>query len=442
MPPIQMICLGLSHHTTSLEVRERFRRSLGEAHTLLPSAQQAGMGEPEAGRFAAIQEVLFLSTCNRIEIYASFAPDTVNGRSLLLHFLACTHGVDTVTFQQYLYCHMGEAAAAHLLRVAAGLDSVALGESQILGQITDAYVNAVTAGTAGPVLSTLFQAAIRTGKRARRETDIGRNPSSISAVAIALAQQVVGDLNNCQTLVVGLGEMGRLALKALRARGLSQIAVANRTMARAMAAVAPWHGRAYTLSQLAEALLSADVVITATGAPHTILDTALVEQVMAQRPKRPLVLVDIAAPADVATAVGDLPGVHLLGIDHLHANLDDAVSARQQEIPQVEAIITEELAALNTRLRELTIRPLIADLRHKAELIRQQELQRTLRHLGDVDPQMLAHIHHLSRSLMNKLLHEPTMRLRQKAGGGETAESAEYAAIARDLFGLENRPEP
>jgi glutamyl-tRNA reductase len=373
----------------------------------------------------AVCELVLLSTCNRIELYAVVDADVTQAKTVLLNLLAQTRGLDSAQFTDYVTVFEGEAVSDHLLKVAAGLDSLVLGEPQILGQVTDAYMTSVAQGTTGSILDALFKAAIRTGKRTRTETAISSNPASVSSVAIALAQKMLGDLSNRRTLVVGAGEMGRLAVKALRIRGLSQIAVANRTVARAEALVAEWGGRYYSLAQLQQAISEADVVITAVASDKLIID----ETTIGAR-QRPLIVVDLAVPRNVATAVCHLPNVQLFDVDDLQATLDESLAARQAEVPAVEAIIAEEKANLQDQLRQLTIKPLIIDMRRKAEEIRQTELERTLRHLGEVDDQTLTHIQHLSRSLVNKLLHEPTARLRQKAS------DEEYTTTVRDLFGL------
>lgn len=438
MPLTQIVCLGLSYRTAPVDVRERLSCSLTDRGHLLPPLQDQPGSESNA---ATIRELVVLSTCNRIELYAYVSESVIAPRDLLIQYLEDVYDIEPAVFAQQFYDYSGIEAARHLFEVSAGLDSLVLGESQILGQVSDAYMAALEARTAGPVLSTLFRAAVRAGKRVRSETKISNNPASISSVAITLAQQVVGDLNQRRTLVIGLGEMGQLALKALRSRNITPIAVANRTRERAEAAVAAWGGQVYSLAELPQALASADVVISATAAPNTILDMATVQAALAGRDGRKLVLIDLAVPRDIDAAVGNLPGVYLFGIDQLRSSLDEALGARQQEIPLVEAIIDQETAAFAAELRELAIRPLIVDLRHKAERIRQRELQRTLRHLGDIDPQMLQHIQHLSHSLVNKLLHEPTIRLKEKAGDGAVAETADYAETIRHLFGLETTPD-
>jgi glutamyl-tRNA reductase len=337
-------------------------------------------------------------------------------------------GVPLADFVEHSYLLADEEAVGHLLRVAAGLDSLVLGEPQILGQVTDAYMTAVSQHSSGPVLDALFKSAIRTGKRVRTETAISSNPASVSSVSIALAQRVLGDLGDKRTLVLGVGEMGKLALKALGKRGIMNVSVVNRTREKAETAVVHFNGQGYGLDELCQAIGEADVLIAAANTLSPIVDITTI----AAR-KRPLVIVDIAVPRNVDTAVANLANVHLFDVDNLQATLDESWAARQAEVPQVEGIIAEERAKLNTQLRELTVKPLIVDMRRKADQIREAELERTLRHLGELDAQTLAHIQHFSRSLVNKLLHEPTLRLKEKAS--ENA-ADDYAATVRDLFGL------
>ncbi len=340
-------------------------------------------------------------------------------------------------FAGQLYAHSGSEAAEHLLRVATGLDSSVLGEPQILGQVTQAYMAAVDAKTIGPVLTELFRAAIRSGKRARTETGISHNPVSTSSMAIAQAQKQVGDLKEQHCLIIGLGEMGRIAFKRLQARGVQQISLVNRTYERA-AVLAQQHGqRVYRWEALLEALATADVVISATGADQLIISVDDVQSVMAERPDRPLIFLDIAMPRDIAPGVTQIEGVHLWDADELQGNLDESLAARRQEIPKVEQIISEELDALLAQLRMLSVKPVIVTLREKAESIRQHELERMLHNLGEVDASTLQQLQLFSRSLVNKLLHEPTIRLKSKASHDD---AKQYVTALNDLFDLEQGP--
>lgn len=430
MHSAQIAVIGVSYRTAPIALRERLSCSLPD-HA---AARQDHDGRFALGRFAAVREWALLSTCNRVELFAALDASAGDGRTLLADLLAALTGVETAVFADHLYFHAGQAAATHLCRVAAGLDSLVLGEPQILGQVTDAFMAATAAKQIGPALTALFRTAIRAGKRARTETAISENPVSTSAIAVAQAQAVLGSLTPRTHLIVGLGEMGQLALKALRARGVRRIALANRSRARAEALAAAEGLTVYGLDELETAVAAADVVISATAAHEPVLTTEMVQRVMAGRAERPLVLIDIAVPRDVEAAVRRIPNVYLFDADELQDSLDEALAARQQEIPQIETIIAAEVEAFMTRLRQMAVKPLITDLRHKAEEIRQQELNRTLRYLGDVDADTLKHIQHLSRSLVNKLLHEPTIRLRHKAA---EEEADVYADAVRDLFGLQ-----
>ncbi|MCA9958325.1 MAG: glutamyl-tRNA reductase, partial [Anaerolineales bacterium] len=303
----------------------------------------------------------------------------------------------------------------------------------ILGQVTDAYMAAIQAKTSGPRLKALFEAAIRVGKRARTETSISKNPASTSSIALAQAEQILGDLRYKRVLVVGAGEMGLLALKGLQHRGVTQIAIANRTRQRAETAASLYNARVVDMAELGTTLAWADAVVSATSAMEPLFTQPMVAAAMAQRPQWPLVLLDIAVPRDVETAVASIPNVHLYDADALQSSLDEAYAARQAQVPAVENIIEQELDAFTNRMRAMVIQPVIADLRQKAEAIRQQEVERAMRHLPDVNPETLAQLQHLSHSLVNKLLHEPTLHLRSK---GQEEEAAVYAETVRELFGL------
>lgn len=421
----QITCLGLSHQSAPVELREQMSRALLQAEPL----QSAEL----PGRFPGLSEIVLLTTCNRIELYASIETTIPDGRQLLLDYLGAHHAAGAI--QEYLYFYQGEAAVQHLLRVASGLESQVLGEPQILGQVTSAFMQAIDGRTIGPHLTTLFRGAIRTGKRARAGTAISSNPATIASAAISLAEQLLGPLQRRRALIVGLGDMGQLALNALRKRGVAQIVLANRNRARALKLARAPYELTYSLAQLPIALSAAHVVITTTSSLNFIIDSEMLAPVMAQRAAGDLVIVDIALPRDVNPDVRRLSGVHLFNMDDLHQALDEALASRRSEIPHVEAIIAGEMARLRRDFKELAVAPVIVDLRLKAEVIRQQELDRTLRHLGDdIDDHTLRHVQHLSHSLVNKLLHEPTLQLRAQASNGH---AEQFAATVRRLFDLD-----
>lgn len=425
MHSTRIAALGLSYHTAPIAIREQLACTIAN----LPANWQQ-----QDGRFSAIHEIVILSTCNRTELYAAFNCPGMNAKVLMEKLLSVITGVDTAVFAPYSTHSTGQQAVNHLCRVASGLDSLVLGEPQILGQVTDAFMAATEAKTIGPALTALFRTAIRAGKRARTETEISANHVSTSALAVAQAQAILGDITQHPHLVVGLGEMGNLALKALKARGVTKISVANRTRSRAEKAAQANGWQAYGLPELNEALAQNDVVISAVSSQTPIITQEMVAQAMAQRGERPFILIDIAVPRNIDPHAAEIPNVHLFDADDIKSHLDEALAARQKQVPLVEAIIAEEIQMFNEQLRQLTIKPVIVNLRHKAEVIRQQEMERTLKHLGHVDPETRTHLDHLTRSLINKLLHEPTLRLKQSAG---EEEAMIYAETLRDLFGLE-----
>lgn len=427
METAQIALIGLSHRTAPISVREQMRCSVAD---LPPSLQRIGEG------MDGVTELVLLSTCNRVELYAAVDHTVADKRALLTALLSEATGVDPSIFRERLYYLSDRQASTHLLHVATGLDSSVLGEPQILGQVTQAYMAAIEVKTIGPVLTELFRAAIRSGKRARTETDISHNPMTTSSMAIAQAQKQVGELKPYHCLVIGLGEMGRLAFKRLQSRGVPQISLVNRTYERA-ADLAAQHGlTAYRWNELGLALTKADIVISATAASDPIINAQVVRAVMQARPQRPLILLDIAVPRDIASDVAAVENVYLWDADELQDSLDESLAARQLEVPKVEQIIREEEEALLAQLRMLAVKPVIVTLRKKAESIRRHEMDRVLSNLGDVDEKTYQQLQIFSRSLVNKLLHEPTVRLKDKASHNE---AEEYIATLSDLFDLEQR---
>jgi glutamyl-tRNA reductase len=423
----RLVCLGLSHRTAPVELRER--------------VGALGLG---AERCPGVEEHVALTTCYRVELYAYLSGGVDEARDELISVLAGTHGVERSLLTDHLYVHAGEDVARHLCRVAAGLDSLVLGEAEILGQVGDAFDEARAAATTGPVLALLFRTAVSAGRRARSETAIGANPATASSMALALAEGVLGDLREQRVLVVGAGRIALQTLKAARGRGVTDAAVANRTRERAEEAAASFEAQSFGiqsfgLTELESALAWADVVVSATSSEAPVVSTEVVHAAMSGRDDRALVLVDLAVPADVERSAGAIPGVRLFDVDDLRAGLDDAIGSRLREVPSVEAIVEDEVAGFERRYRELEVEPLVASIRRQAEEIRRREVDKTLRDLGDVDPETAERIEHFSRALVKKLLHEPTVRLRARAGAGEADEAA---AAIRELFDLSAPRDP
>jgi len=421
---MQILCLGLNHKTAPLNQRERLVFSEGALRAALA---RLGCGEG----IGSVAEMVILSTCNRIEIYAASSQPAF---SELEAFLSETRNVPADELRPHLYRHKGSDAIHHLLKVAAGLDSLVLGESQILGQVTRALELARGVGAAGPLLSRLFQAAIHAGKRARTETAISRNPASVSSLAASVAEKAVGNLKTANVVMLGAGEMAELTVEALRKRGVERIQVINRTLERARGLAQRWGAESATFESLEKSLADADILIASTGAPHTLVSAEMVRTAMAER-QRALVLIDIAVPRDIEAACGDVPGVRLYDIDSLNATLETSLAERAAEVPHVEAILAEEKAKLMDFLSSLDMLPLITDMRQQAEIIRRAELNKTLRHLPDLTEAERARVEALTQALVKKLLDSPTNRLRAEA---TCPHAPEYATVARTLFGLKS----
>ncbi|MCS7260777.1 MAG: glutamyl-tRNA reductase [Anaerolineae bacterium] len=422
-----ILLVGLNHTTASVCLREK----LAINGTSLPGAlsQLRRMNGHEGG---TLHEGVILSTCNRLEVY-TVCRDAEGGYHAVVDFLCCNRRLAAEEFVPALYRKRDAEAVRHLMRVACGLDSMVMGEPQILGQVTAAYQAALAGHSCGAVLSTLFRHAIRAGKRAHAETAISRHAVTVPSVAATLAEQVVGSLRNRVVLVMGAGEMGELAVRTLIARGATSIIVANRTYDRALALARELGGEAMTFERQLEALVRADIVITATDAPHVILTRDKVAQAMAQRPERPLVIVDIAVPRDTEPTVAEVPGVRLFDIDDLQTVANGNLEARQREIPRVEAIAAEEAQAFMCWFETLEVVPTISDLRRWAEEVKTIELEKALRRLRHLDERERKVVQALAHRLVNKFLHLPTVQLKQRALEGQ---GHHYASAIRDLFGL------
>ena len=419
-------CLGLNHNTASVALRECLTFT---PHRLQASLARLGCGNDPS--WSDVQELVILSTCNRVELYAVASRPIFD---TLEAFLSETQNLPAPKFSASLYRLRDEDAIRHLLNVASGLDSVVIGEPQILGQVTEAYLAAKRHGTAGKILSRMFQAAIHAGKRARTETTITQNPSSIASIAINLISEIVPDLPAAKVMVLGAGEMAELAVEALRKRGAKQILVVNRTLQKAQELAHRWDGQAASLELLLEHLPDMDIVITSTGAPHVLIQRSMVEKALRQRPQRPMVFMDIAVPRDVDVEVKDIAGVRLYDMDTLSANLEVSLAQRQAQVPQVEAILAEEQAALEGYLASLDVVPIIVEMRKQADSIRKDEVEKAIRRMPNLTPEMEHQIEVLTASIVNKILHSPTTRLRGEANGPN---AADYANLTRYLFGLD-----
>ncbi len=421
---MSVVVVGLNHRTTPLPVLEAMT---------VPRARAAKALHDLASR-DYLSEVVIVSTCLRTEVYADagrFHPAVGEIRN----FLSEWSGGPPESFSDQLYAYYDEAAASHLFKVAAGLDSAVLGESEILGQVGDAWGAAREESTAGPVLSVLFRHAVEAGKRVRSETAIARGTTSLSQAAVAMAAAELGTLSGKTTLVLGAGEMGESMAQALAgALDAGSLLVANRTWSRATQLAARYGGRAIEWSALPSALVDTDVLLTSTGSPEVLLVAADLDAVLWERQGRPLLIVDIAMPRDVDPAVGTLPGVTLLDMDDVTASAAVAMAGRRQELPRAEAIVAEEVERYLDVSAQRQVAPLVAALYERGEAIRSSELTRFRNRLAGLDPAQAAAVDALTRGIVAKLLHEPTVSV--KAGAG-TPSGEQLAQGLQRLFELD-----
>jgi glutamyl-tRNA reductase len=427
---MQILQLGLNHESAPIEIREQLAFSERD----LPSALQ-DLCPDHACRPGDAIEGAILSTCNRVEVYATVS-DPEQGQQSLQSYLSRISGVPGTILSPCLQARCGEAAATHLCEVTCGLDSMVLGESQIQGQVAEAYELALRQGVAGATINALFRTALRAGKRARTETEIARHAASISHAAVELASRIFDELAQKNVLLIGAGEMAELAAKNLVDNGVGSLAVVNRSTDRARRLASQFGGQAMGWDSLSRGLCQADIVISSTAAPHLVLTQDIVATAMRRRRNRYLFIIDIAVPRDVEPAIGKMPNVYLYDIDDLKQVVDANLEQRKREIPHVQAIVREEVAAFMDWFQALDVVPTIVDLRERAEDIRNAELQRALAKLGDLSDQEQDVILSLSQRIVNKILHQPTVRLKQHAGD---LDSYRYVEALRDLFDLKVR---
>ncbi|MHB9035818.1 MAG: glutamyl-tRNA reductase [Armatimonadota bacterium] len=418
---MHLVVIGLSHKTAPVEIRERF--SISEEQ--LPDALR------ELKSRDCVSECIILSTCNRTEIcaYTSVKEDD----AVITQWMGDYCGVSPDAFSSHLYIRSGHKAVEHLFRVATSIDSLVLGEAQILGQIKTAYGFATQAGSTGPVLNSLVQQAITVGKRVRTETEIGRGAFSIGSVAVQLAKSMFDQLKGLTLLVVGAGKMGELATTHIISSGATNVLVANRTYERAEALAERFGGRPIRFENLSAALESADIVITSTGAREPVITVPMVSSVMRARRGRPVFFIDIAVPRDIEAGVDAIDNVFVYDIDDLERLVESDAKERQVEVSRVEAIIAEEVGEFMTRFRTFDAIPVITALRDKFEGIRQQELEKLKGRLGHLSPQDMEVIEVTTRSIVNKICHTPMIQIKDHASS-ENA-SVKLDAIC-DLFGI------
>jgi glutamyl-tRNA reductase len=424
---VHVFLLGVSHRTAPVDLRERLDFSSRD----LGAAVEAVAARP------SMAESVVLSTCNRSEIYV-VSTDPARAREELVLFLSDYHHVPPHVFEPHLFALEDSAAVAHLFRVAGGLDSLVVGEPQILGQVKDAFQSATTKRCVGPLLGQAFRWSFGVGKRVRTETALGEGAVSVSFAAVALARKIFGRLQGRHVLVIGAGEISSLTAQHLRGQGVGEIVITSRTQAHAETLAAEVGGRAVPWEGMIAALGSADIVITATGSPRPIITRAQLEAVKGRRRGSALFIIDIAMPRDVEPAVGDIEQVFLYNIDDLQTIVEENLSRRAAEVERAESIVNDEVTKFMAWQRSRGAVPTVVALRQRFEAIRRSELQRLEGKLGALPPEARARVEEITRLIVEKLLLEPTEQL--KALPDEETQAAYTEAVNR-LFRLQEPDE-
>ncbi len=413
------LALGINHKTASVAVRERVAFT---PEQMVEALQQLCRLTPSS-------EAAILSTCNRSELYLQLDEMDVQA---VLSWLAGYHGLPLSDLQACAYVHENEQAVRHMMRVACGLDSMILGEPQILGQLKSAYAVAREAGTVGPLLGRLFQATFSTAKSVRTDTAIGENPVSVAFAAVSLAKQIFADLHRSQALLIGAGETISLVARHLHDQGIKRIVVANRTLERASSLAEQFGAHAILLADIPDELINSDIVISSTASQLPILGKGAVERALKKRRHKPIFMVDIAVPRDIEPEVGELDDVYLYSVDDLHEVIEEPLKSRQGAARAAEAMVAVGADEFMARLRELAAVDVLKAYRQQAETLRDDELQKAQRQLANGAPadEVLAQ---LARGLTNKLLHAPSVQLKKLSAEGRL----DALALAQELFALD-----
>ena len=420
-----LVLVGVNHKSTPVEIRERLAFTRGK----IESSQERLVLYPE------IIENLILSTCNRVEIYARVG-DSNKGLQRLKEFISDYHDIPVSELEKYFYCYRDEEAVEHLFRVSSSLDSMVLGEAQILGQVKDAYSVARTLESTGMVLNQLFEKAFNVAKKIREETNVSEGGVSISSAAVELARKIFEDLENHSVMLVGTGEMAELAAKHLISYGVKTVYVASRTYERAVGLAETLNGCALDFDMFKEELYRADIVITSTAAPNFIITKDIVEKAIHQRKNKPIFFIDIAVPRDIEPEVNDLENVYLYDIDDLQGVVAANLKEREKEAEGAMEIIQNEVTKFNHWVDSLDAVPTIVEMRNRADIIRKKELEKALKKLDHLSEQDQKQIDQMTTSIINKILHTPTVKLKKET---QSQEGHYYLKAIRHLFHLDDK---
>ena len=417
---MNFIVIGVNHQTAPVEVREQF--AIPEAR--LPEAAKS------LATYPGIEEGMVLSTCNRVELLAR----TLNGTADLEGFVKQFYGFDPAPYRKYLYEFRERDAVRHVFRVASSLDSMIVGEPQILGQVKEAYATARAVGAVSSQLDALLTRSFAVAKRVRTETAVATSAVSVASVAVDLAKKIFGNLQGKSVYLVGAGKMSELAARHLLAHGATQIYVANRTYDRAVALARKFNGQAVPFEQLYETVSNADIVISSTGAPHAIFRKEHGEKFLSRRKNRPMFFIDIAVPRDIDPEMNKLDGLFVYDIDDLQQVVASHIADRKTEADRAEAIVQLEVDKFQSRLQTLDVVPTIVSLQEHLEIVRQAEIDRVRGRLGKLTPEQEIAVEALTRGIINKIMHTPITTL--KTAARESSEATTVVDLVRKLFGL------
>ena len=425
----EIYLVGLNHKTAGVDIRERFA---------LNDCDPAGTGL--VGDTGAVSEAMILSTCNRVE-FLVVGDGNADIRARVLRFWADHCGQPQADLENHTYSHVGDRAVDHLFTVASSLDSMILGEPQILGQLKTAYRNAVEKGAAKVIVNRLLHKAFSVAKRVRTETAIASSAVSISYAAVELARKIFSDLGNHRALLIGAGEMAELAATHLLTAGVRDITVVNRTRSRADELARQFNGRAMHFEELNQALLESDIVISSTGSPTAIIRARDMKEVLRKRRNRPIFFIDIAVPRDIDPDINVLDNVYLYDIDDLKEVVEENLAGRQQEAAKAKGIVAEEVGAFMRWRDGLALQPTIVALLDQGERIARKELRKSIKQLGpDPDPQVVAVMERLAQSLCHKIYHEPISYLKRRSQ--EEGSAQRFIHNARRMFNLDEEAVP
>jgi glutamyl-tRNA reductase len=419
-----LVIVGVNHKTTPVEIREKMAFSQGKIEESLERITEI----PE------VIEHIIVSTCNRVEIYAR-VEDINLGIKRLKEFICSSHELSINDLESYFYSHQSNQMVEHLFKVSSSLDSMVVGEPQILGQVKDAYENARALNATGSVLNQLFEKAFNVAKRVREETGIAENAVSISYAAVELARKIFDDLENHTVMLIGTGEMAEIAAKHLISYGVKTVYVVSRTYERAAGLAKTLNGCALAFDELETEMHRADIVITSTGAPRFIIDKKMVERVIEARKYNPMFFIDIAVPRDIAPEVNTLENIYLYDIDDLQAVVAANLKEREKEAENAIDIVTNEVSKFTDWMGTLDAVPTIVEIRNRAERIRIAEINKTIKKMEHLSEEDIINIEYLTTSIINKILHKPTVNLKKRV---LSKDGRDFLNSIRQLFHLDD----